>query len=187
MRVGAVEPRRALLPAPTAAVRRRPDSGWTVTLGPARLGLSAAEPSDGKSWGNWDAPAFDVIAHATAAIAFAPDRHGYEGRSHSLWFCDAKQADAYAWHETAFMVSPLIPQRGRQNPFARPPGEEAAKALWAGASEYQAAWPFTPLVVGELDDFVDRWVGWFALAVQGRLTHPSTMPDRNPAASWRRH
>lgn len=119
------------------------------------------------------------------SVFFAPDRHGYEGRSDSLWFCDAKRPGEYAWHETAFMISPLVPQRGRQDPFARPPGEEAAKALGSGMTEYQVAWRFTPLVVGDLDDFVDRWAGWFALAAQSRLARPSSMPERDPHGSWR--
>ena len=30
----------------------------------------------------------------------------------------------------------------------------------------QVAWPFTELVTGEPEEFVDRWVGWFGDAVQ---------------------
>ncbi len=73
-----------------------------------------------------------------------------------------------------------------QDPFALLPGEASAKALWSGMAEYQVAWPFTRLVVGELDEFVDRWLGWFAAAVQGALHRPSTMPERRPEGSWRR-
>ncbi|MGI8535308.1 MAG: protein kinase domain-containing protein [Mycobacteriales bacterium] len=176
----------AVAHAPTADIRRRPDGGWTLGLGPAKLGLSAPDPHDGQSWGGWQPPAFDVIAHAVVSIVTPPDRSGYEGRSHSLWFCDARTADEYAWHETAFMVSPLIPQHGRQDPFARPPGEESAKAVWAGMAELQVAWPFTPLVVGDLDEFIDRWIGWFAQAVRGDLRRPTTMPEGNPENTWRR-
>jgi eukaryotic-like serine/threonine-protein kinase len=84
------------------------------------------------------------------------------------------------------MVSPLIPRRGRQDPFALSPGEEAAKAVWTGMAEYQVAWPFTHLSLEELGDFIDRWAGWFADAATGKLSHPSTMPERPTQGTWRR-
>lgn len=84
------------------------------------------------------------------------------------------------------MVMALIPRRGRQDPFALDPGEESAKALWAGMAEFQMAWPFTRLGVDDLGEFVDRWPGWFADAAAGKLAHPSSMPERDPAGSWRR-
>jgi eukaryotic-like serine/threonine-protein kinase len=43
---------------------------------------------------------------------------------------------------------------------------------------HQVAWPFTPLVVGDLNEFIDRWAGWFAAAAQGTLHAPSLMPER---------
>ncbi len=83
------------------------------------------------------------------------------------------------------MVAALIPRRGRQNPFALNPGEESAKAVWNRMAEWQVAWPFTPLSVGDLDEFVNRWAGWFADAAQGQLGHPSSMSERLPQGSWR--
>ncbi|MPY58650.1 hypothetical protein FNH08_16210 [Streptomyces spongiae] len=47
------------------------------------------------------------------------------------------------------------------------------------------AWPFTPLVLGDLDEFIERWAAWLAPAANGRLAHPSHMPERNPRGSWR--
>jgi serine/threonine-protein kinase len=52
-------------------------------------------------------------------------------------------------------------------------------------SEFQLAWPFTPVSVGELDGFIERWAGWFGEAAQGQLYQPSTMPERSPHGSWR--
>jgi len=70
-------------------------------------------------------------------------------------------------------------------PFASQPGEDiAAEALSPGLGAYQLAWPFTPLVLGDLDEFIDRWVGWLADATQGRLNFPSTMPEQ--PAQWQR-
>lgn len=35
------------------------------------------------------------------------------------------------------MISPVIPERGRQDPFALARGTDAAKAVWAGVAEVQ--------------------------------------------------
>jgi hypothetical protein len=87
--------------------------------------------------------------------------------------------------ETAFMFSPLLARQGRQEPFALDPGEESAKALWQGIAEYQVAWPFTAVGMGELDEFINRWANWFAEAAQGQLQHPSSMPERPVRGGWR--
>ncbi len=84
------------------------------------------------------------------------------------------------------MVSPLTPKRSSQNPFALNPGEEAAKAVWIGVSEFEVAWPFTSLDIGDLQDFIDRWASWFAEAAQGQLQYPGSMPERLVGGSWRR-
>ncbi len=172
----------------TAGVTRkqRPDRGWTVGLGRAHLGMSDATPHAGGKWGSWPPPAFDVIAYAAVSVHIPPDRFGYEGRSHSLYYCDAQRPGEYAWYETAFMVAPLLPKRGRQDPFALSPAEPAAKALANGINEFQVAWPFTELVTGEPEELIDRWVGWFAAAVEGQLSRPSMMPEGRPEGSWRR-
>ena len=159
--------------------------GWSLRLNQATMSLSPLERTGRSPW-KWESPALDVVCHAVLSLRVPEDRYQYEGRSHSLWFCDAQAAGEYAWYETAFMVSALIARRGRQDPFALAPGEESAKALWTGMAEFQVAWPFTKLVIGELDEFVDRWAGWFADAAAGRLTHPSTMPERDCQGTWRR-
>ena len=58
-----------------------------------------------------------------------PDSHGFEGRSHSLWYCDAQEAGVFRWYEMAFMIMPSIPKRGRIDPFALSPGRDAYVAL----------------------------------------------------------
>jgi serine/threonine-protein kinase len=70
-------------------------------------------------------------------------------------------------------------------PFALNPGEDAAKALGSGLNQHQVAWPFMVVTIGDLDEFISRWAGWFADAAQGQLNHPSTMPERQPQGSWR--
>lgn len=161
------------------------DGGWRVRLDQAELSFTSATATPLSPWGSWTPPAFDVIAHAVASIKIPRDHYQYEGRSHSLWYCDAQEAGRYQWFETAFMVHPLVPKRGRQNPFALNPGEEAAKALGSGMAEFQAAWPFTSMSLGDLDEFINRWAGWLADASRGQLHDPSSMPERAPQGSWR--
>jgi serine/threonine-protein kinase len=159
--------------------------GSSINLGPAMLSLSPVEQSQEDAWGHWK-PKFQIIAHASIDLRIPPDRFEYEGRGHSLWFCDAQESGVLRWYETAFMGSPLIPRRARQNPFALPPGEEAGKALSPALAEFQVAWPFTPIEPGIEADFLDRWMAWFAQAAQRQLGHPSSMPERRPEGSWRR-
>lgn len=166
--------------APAARFQRGSNGAWTTNLNEAELRLSAPEDHPEDDWGDWQAPSFDVVLYAQLSLRIPPGSAGYEGRSHSLWYCDAVCGDEYSWYETAFMVTPMIPRSsGRQNPFALDPGEAAAKALWTGVAEFQLAWPFTPLIVGDLDEFIDRWAQWFADAATGLLRHPSRMPERN--------
>jgi len=171
--------------APLASFSVGLDIGWTVQLNQAEMRLAPPVATSLQPWGSWSPPAFEVIAHSAVSIQIPRNRYGYEGRSHSLWYCDVRESGKYQWFETAFMVSPLIPQQSSRNPFALDPGEDAAKAVWAGMAEVQAAWPFTAVSIGDLDDFIGRWAGWFADAAQGQLNQPSTMPERQPQGSWR--
>ena len=52
------------------------------------------------------------------------------------------------------------------SPFALDPGQEAAMALGSGMNQYQVAWPFMVVSIGDLDEFVGKWAGWFAEACQ---------------------
>lgn len=42
-------------------------------------------------------------------------------------------------------------------------------------AEFQVAWPFTLLIVEDLDEFIDIWAGWLSDAAQGAMGHPSRM------------
>lgn len=173
--------------APTAVWRGR--SGRSSLLFEAELGgatiamSSIAEAED--MWGHYK-PKFEVIAHASVTVRIPRDRYEYEGRSHSLWYCDAQEEGAFRWYETAFMINAMLPKRARTNPFALAPDENGGKALSNVVTEFQLAWPFTAVEPGVEDDFIDRWLEWFALAAQGRLSHPHTMPERRAEGSYRR-
>ena len=128
----------------------------------------------------------EVIAYTDIAVVKPADRDGYTGRSHSLWYCDAQEAGVFRWYETAFMQTFGGDRERDVAPFSMPPGEDhVALALSPAIHTYQVAWPFTPIDQGDEESFIERWIGWFALAAQGQLRYPSNMPERDPRGSWR--
>jgi serine/threonine-protein kinase len=168
------------------SVRRSTATGAGVRLQLNRAALQISGLR--KHAGDWKgrSPAIDVICFASINLTIPTDDYGYEGRSHSLWFGDVQEAGRCGWYETAFMFSPLLGRSSRQNPFSLDPGAEAGGALGPGMASYQLAWPFAPLVVGDLDEFIDRWAGWLAAGAQGQLHHPGRMPEGSPEGSWRK-
>ena len=161
-----------------------PQSSWSLneavlSMAPSRM---AEQRLDTETYG----PPFEVVAYSCITLQIKPDQHGFQGRSHSLWYCDAHEAGVFRWYETAFMFSPFISKSGRLDPFDLGPGKDAYVALAPVLGEFQAAWPFTPIDQGDESDFVERWIGWFADAAQGLLRHPSSMPERDPHGTWRR-
>ncbi|MFW6175003.1 MAG: hypothetical protein ACOC5K_04415 [Chloroflexota bacterium] len=130
---------------------------------------------------------FDVIAYTEVAVLTPPaDRTGYRGRSHSLWFCDARTEGEYHWYETAFMVAPGFRNTRPVYPFALPPGEDAGKALSVVFDRYEVAWPFTVVESHALEGFSERWLNYLADAAEGMLRAPVNMPEHNPKGTWRR-
>jgi eukaryotic-like serine/threonine-protein kinase len=173
--------------APLSEFSAAPNIGWTVQLNESEFRLDPPEGVCPNAWGNFSGqmPAFEVIAYSALTVSCPSNDRGYSGRSHSLWFCDAREMKRYQWFETAFMARPMAPIYGRQSPYALKPSSETAKALWRGSGDIQVAWPFSPINVGDLDEFIGRWAGWLADAAQGRLMKPSSMPERDPRGSWR--
>lgn len=129
---------------------------------------------------------FEIITSTHITVRQPVDYWGYEGRSHSLWYCDAQEAGVFRWYETAFMFNPLLGRGRTVDPFLLNPGSEAFGALSNIMTEYQVAWPFTPIDQGEEVAFIERWIKWFISASEGRLRHPSSMPEKEPRGSWRR-
>lgn len=180
--------REAIASAASAAAAQGGTDKWTIELNRATLSFSlSSDPVRVNRQGHSHAaPVFDVVTCGKLTLSIPQNRYGYRGRSHSLWFCDAQVAGEYRWFETAFMKMALMGNQPSEVPFALNPGREATAAIGPGLMEYQAAWPFTPLTVGELDDFISRWSSWFAAAAQRQLNIPGTMPERDPNGSWRR-
>jgi len=171
--------------APSASLSTGLKVGWTLQLDQAELRLAPPRDVQPNPWGSRGRPAFDLISYSELDLHVPADQYGYEGRSHSLWYCDAQEAGRYQWFETAFMLSPFTARMARQNPFSLDPGEDAASAARAGMAHIQVAWPFTALIPGDLDEFIARWAGWLADAAQGQLHQPSSMPERDARGSWR--
>ncbi|MFI2647597.1 serine/threonine-protein kinase [Micromonospora fulviviridis] len=178
--------------APTAALsanipKTRPGrEGWVIRLNEATLTFEAPVPEQRHPWGQRSGPSIDVVASAALRVTAPANFHGYEGRSHSLWYCDAQTAGEYHWYETAFMDQPMMRGGVRpSDPYALNPGPDAAEAIGPGLMRVQVAWPFTPLSIDAMDEFVDRWAGWLALASQGKLQRPMMLPEKQPQGSWR--
>lgn len=174
--------------APTAVPDRNSNADdWALKLGSASIGMDPPKLTARQPWGNpyW-APAFDVIASAAIGITIPEDRAGYQGRNHSLLYCDAQSAGAYRWFETGFMVSPILPRMTSFYPIAFEPCENAGKALHGGMNDWAVAWPFTPIDQGEDGDFIERWLEWFGQAAVGDLHRPSSGLERPTDGSWRK-
>ena len=173
---------RALEAAPATSVSA---SGGRLLL---QLGAGALivdplrmAPADCLAAFDYEAP-FDVIAHTAIAARKPRDRYDYEGRAHSLWFCDAHDEGFYRWYELAFTLSVWSGQRSTLDPFsAAPDDDDTAKGLcpYVGGTRLSVAWQPIPLDQGEEEHFIERWLGWFAAAADGSLSHPSHMPENS--------
>ena len=152
----------------------------SVTLVAAHLefaGPRIVEPE------RWSGP-FEVIACASIELEQTSTHNDYPGRSHSLWYCDALQEGRFEWFELAFMDSPLFGGRRRMEPYAaQPEGISIAFDRVIGAT--QLAWPLEQLDRADPQEFVDRWIGWFAEASNSKLFRPSTMPEKPVERNWR--
>ena len=81
---------------------------------------------------------------------------GYQGRSHSLWYCDAEDEGQLAWYEVGF--------REWGASVARPPIEpyslsafEAPPIAFKGIGTTSLDW-FDE--IDHVSGFVDRWILW---------------------------
>ncbi len=162
---------RVLEAAPSTSVSER--SGLLFKLGEGSIDVDALQQSPPNCLA-----AFDVIAHSAIAARKPRDHYDYEGRAHSLWFCDAQVEGIYRWYELAFMVSPVIRQKSTLDPFALPPTDrDAATAFSPTYGARQIAWQPLAFDQGDEEKFIERWLAWFAEAANGALSRPSRMPE----------
>jgi len=160
---------------------------WAFKLSEIELGTNAFQTASPSSLDSPGVPApFEVIAFSSIFISIPTDPYGYEGRSHSLWYCDAVEEGVFRWYETAFMYFPMSGMQGKKDPFFLNPDSTAGRTLAPiFGTEFQIAWPFTPIDQGQEEEFFERWMNWFADAAEGKLRHPTSMPERKPIGSWR--
>jgi eukaryotic-like serine/threonine-protein kinase len=151
---------------------------WTLQLGKAVMRFSEA-------WPQYPTPAgIPFVVHACAALGIrAPGFNGYEGRTHSLWYCDPEAENRFHWYELAFMANSFVGAPGSVAPLALNP-EQGAEAITTGVSVIQLARNLTRLEPGELDAFIARWGDWLADASSGQWSLPS-LPDETIVATWR--
>lgn len=171
---------RALEAAPATSVSAT-RGGLTLSLGDGSLIIAPLQmaPADCLAAFDYESP-FDVIAYTAIAVRKPRDRLGYEGRAHSLWFCDAQDEGLYRWYELAFMISSLVAERSTLEPFALAPTDEyAGRALAPVMDVRQVAWQPVAFDQGDEERFIDRWLEWFAAAASGSLNHPTTMPENS--------
>ncbi|WP_422936279.1 serine/threonine-protein kinase [Sinomonas sp. P47F7] len=169
--------------APTVSMEKN-DSGdplFLATLRGAKLALTRPYQAPDE----WGGP-FTVIANAAITVHRSrQDGDGWLGRSHSLWYCDPKEAGRFGWYELAFMPFAFSHHAERVVPYARD-AQSAAIAFSGAIGTEKLAWPVTEIDREDPSEFHDRWLNWFADAVSGTLTRPATLPDREPGGSWRR-
>jgi eukaryotic-like serine/threonine-protein kinase len=163
-------------PATNASATR---GGLTLRLGDGALIVDPVQAAPADCLAAFDyEPPFDVIAYTAIAVKKPRDRYDYEGRAHSLWYCDAHDEGIYRWFELAFMVNPMVPQRYSLDPFALPPTDEHAAGAFVPVIDVrQVAWQPLPFDQGDEEQFIERWLEWFAAAVDGSLSHPPHMPE----------
>ena len=161
------------------AVQDSPRSQLAIRLGDARLVIETPVPVAAGSLQVWDYnPPFDVVTAAAITVRKPLDRYGYEGRSHSLWFCDAHVEGTYRWYELSFGILQNVPQTLSLEPFALGPSDpDAAEAFTPVVTVSQIAWKPLPFDRDDSAQFKDRWLGWFADAVDGTLHRPNPMPE----------
>lgn len=168
-----------------ASERSGPTPQWSWSLIEAKLSVAPSRMVGQRLDAVTQGPPFEVVAYSDITLKTKPDRHGFEGRSHSLWYCDAQEAGLFRWYETAFMRAFGV-HRVSVVPFSMLPGEQDVALALSSLHTVQVAWPFAPIDQGDEEDFIERWIAWFAEAAQGLLRQPSHMPERSPNGTWRR-
>jgi eukaryotic-like serine/threonine-protein kinase len=122
---------------------------------------------------------WDVVAGAILSLQQSAPAGGalltYSGRSANLWYARVSDSDDYRWIEVPYMT--IFGAGPSDQPYAM---TDLADADIAGsnviASVQLAAEP-VPIDDENQNDFFARWQARFALAAEGRLARPSSLPE----------
>lgn len=138
---------------------------WSLASG--RLSVARPKLSGIDRLGKSSQRSIDTVAYAHISVRMPKDRSGYEGRSHSLWYCDSQNEGHFRWYETAFWS---LFDRTSICPFSLTPEQSAS-------GEYRNARPLRPIDQGDEHGFIERWLAWFAAAAQQKLHSPNQLPE----------
>lgn len=156
----------------SAAISRTLGHTWSWTLGQAQLSIDLPQEAYFSSESVEHRANFRVIAYARIGVSVNAPNSTYKGRSHSLWYCDVQESGVFRWYETAFRSSGLSRVPRTTEPFDLPPNRDSFLAHSNVMHTVDVAMPFVAIDQGGEDDFIDRWIGWFASGVQGQLREP---------------
>ncbi|MDE2902564.1 MAG: serine/threonine-protein kinase [Chloroflexota bacterium] len=80
------------------------DKGGTLNWSLASGQLSVARPklASNDSPGNSSRRSIDTVAYAQISVRMPRNPSGYEGRSHSLWYCDPQNKGHFRWYDKSF-------------------------------------------------------------------------------------
>jgi eukaryotic-like serine/threonine-protein kinase len=138
------------------------NQGWKVRLSGASLHFNTLRE---RSSFNNKLP-FEVIAYCEVGVDGGSEPTRF---THSLWFCNEHAGSHYAWHEVAFITTD--PPVDSPIPFATEPDSHVARSALCDQPyprSHAMAFPFTPIDVGDIDDFVSRWATFFGSTAQGQ-------------------
>lgn len=155
-----------------------------ITLGRGRLEASvaglgghraqSAAPTDLFRESKWDVVAVEeIVVHQKQ-----PE---YQW-SASLWYCRLPDSKDYRWYEASYF-SPHRPEHVAPYSLARSP-KDADYAAAPIMHIYQLAFGPSAIDDENEDDFMERWSALLALAAQGQLGHPRSLPLH--AGFWQR-
>ncbi|WP_194904393.1 serine/threonine-protein kinase [Catenulispora rubra] len=188
------ELKEAILSAVTPTSQDHSDYSWTLTLNASSISMQGVSVPNRNNWRmylRYDDIPFDVIA--CGAISVGGGWKG--GRTHSLWFCDAQEEGVYRWYETAFWHMAHFYEgawtgRGQSWPTALAPWADRQGRMFqfdpSRSSEgWHIVWPFTPLEVGNLSEFIERWATWLAAVSRSELKFPRHNASLAVRQNWR--
>lgn len=154
--------------APVAVIRSQGAGPASIELGLAKLSVARVE------WSEQSASPFDVIAYSSITLTNTQRL----SRSHSLYYCDFEEENAYRWYELAFCGG-FSGADFENEPRALKPDRGLA-ALDGGYGMAQLGRRIVRLELGSLQQFVDEWGQRFGLAAVGKFPRVSQLPEGNP-------
>jgi len=145
---------------------------WQVGIGPGVLSIRLpadreAFPKDAFMGSTWD-----VLMGADVRVTQDAPEHSWGA---SLWFTNQGIEDNYRWWEVGYMSNPLMREQARFAPFALIDLRQAAGVHCGAMGALQEAYD-PRLVDTDAIDFRDRWTHVLALAGQGKLETPRSLP-----------